>query len=201
MSKASSGALEVMEGLARLREERDIVEILQNWKEAGGQVVGASTERSARIPVTPLQDLAVNAPVFIVVGNEERGISSAVMGQCSRAVFVPGADIGLVDSPGSDPGLVDSPSADIGLVDSPSADTGLVNSPGDDTGLVDSPGADIGLVDSPGTDTGLADLPSADNRLVNSPSAKTGLVDSLNVSVATGIIIYHVVSNNERIKE
>lgn len=138
---------------------------------------------------------------FISVGNEERGISSAVMGQCSRAVFVPGADIGLVDSPGADPGLVDSPSADIGLVDSPSADTGLVNSPGDDTGLVDSPGADIGLVDSPGTDTGLADLPSADNRLVNSPSAKTGLVDSLNVSVATGIIIYHVVSNNERIKE
>lgn len=29
VSKASSGALEVMEGLARLREERDIVEILQ----------------------------------------------------------------------------------------------------------------------------------------------------------------------------
>eukprot|EP00105_Crassostrea_gigas_P007491 XP_011421758.1 PREDICTED: rRNA methyltransferase 1, mitochondrial isoform X1 [Crassostrea gigas] len=68
VSKASSGSLEVMEGLARLREERDIVEILQNWKEAGGQVVGASTDRSARIPMTPLQDLAVNAPVFIVVG-------------------------------------------------------------------------------------------------------------------------------------
>lgn len=29
VSKASSGSLEVMEGLARLREERDIVEILQ----------------------------------------------------------------------------------------------------------------------------------------------------------------------------
>lgn len=44
------------------------VDAIKNWKEAGGQVVGASTERSARIPVTPLQDLAVKAPLFIVVG-------------------------------------------------------------------------------------------------------------------------------------
>lgn len=44
------------------------VDAIKNWKEAGGQVVGASTELSARIPVTPLQDLAVKAPLFIVVG-------------------------------------------------------------------------------------------------------------------------------------
>ncbi|XP_048748149.2 rRNA methyltransferase 1, mitochondrial-like [Ostrea edulis] len=97
VSKASSGALEVI-NMARIEEEKDILDTLQNWKQMGGVVIAASTavlQGSTRIP---LPDLLVDKPVFLIVGNEEKGISRTVMKQCDQAVYIAGSDAGLLGS-------------------------------------------------------------------------------------------------------
>nr|XP_022337012.1 rRNA methyltransferase 1, mitochondrial-like [Crassostrea virginica] len=98
VSKASSGALEVMEGLTRLPEEGIVIETLKNWRAGGGEVVAACLESQENIPIMPLREFSVTKPVFMVVGNEERGISEAVMLQCNQAVYIPGNNTRCVGS-------------------------------------------------------------------------------------------------------
>ncbi|XP_062595595.1 rRNA methyltransferase 1, mitochondrial-like [Saccostrea cucullata] len=97
VSKASSGALEVI-NLTRYKEEQDMIDTLQEWKQAGGEVVGTSTVATHDIPVTPIQELVVDKPVLLIVGNEEKGISSTLLEKCDQAVYIPSCDPRFIGS-------------------------------------------------------------------------------------------------------
>ncbi|XP_061197282.1 rRNA methyltransferase 1, mitochondrial-like isoform X1 [Saccostrea echinata] len=97
VSKASSGALELI-NLARFKEMQDMIDLLQEWKQAGGEVIGTSVVATRDVPVTPLPQLVVDKPILLIVGNEERGISSTLMEKCDQVVYIPGCDAGLIGS-------------------------------------------------------------------------------------------------------
>lgn len=83
VSKASAGALEVME----IRSCRNMVKFLDKSTENGWRVVGAAA--SGR-DVEPVRELEPRVPTVLILGGEGRGLRTNVRRACDHLVCVPG---------------------------------------------------------------------------------------------------------------
>ena len=83
MSKASAGALEVME----IQSCRNMMKFLDSSVQNGWRAVGASSEPKA----LPIQTLPPGLPTILVLGNEGRGLRTNVKRSCTDLVSIGGA--------------------------------------------------------------------------------------------------------------
>lgn len=83
VSKASAGALEVME----LRSCKNMMKFLDKSTENGWRVVGGS---AAGADVTPVSELPRGLPTILVLGGEGKGLRTNVKRSCSELVCIPG---------------------------------------------------------------------------------------------------------------
>ena len=82
VSKASAGALEVME----IQSCRNMMKFLDTSVLNGWRAVGASSEPRA----LPIQDLEPGFPTILVLGNEGRGLRTNVKRSCTELVSIEG---------------------------------------------------------------------------------------------------------------
>lgn len=82
VSKASAGALEVME----IQSCRNMMKFLDTSVANGWRAVGASSEARA----LPIQDLEPGFPTILVLGNEGRGLRTNVKRSCTELVSIKG---------------------------------------------------------------------------------------------------------------
>lgn len=83
VSKASAGALEVME----IQSCRNMMKFLDSSVQNGWRAVGASSEPKA----LPIQTLPPGLPTILVLGNEGRGLRTNVKRSCTDLVSIGGA--------------------------------------------------------------------------------------------------------------
>ncbi|XP_041347390.1 rRNA methyltransferase 1, mitochondrial-like [Gigantopelta aegis] len=79
VSKASAGAMEVMNPLGLGPDSNSLVQLLETWKEVGGVVVGTAVEDHYSHQVHRYQ---INQPTLLIVGNEGFGIDSSILNLC-----------------------------------------------------------------------------------------------------------------------
>ena len=90
VSKASSGALEVMDVLSTANMMRFLDKSIEN----GWQVIGTSLEGSVNLVDAPL-----DKPTIVVLGNEGHGIRTNILNRCTQLVRIPGgSENSVVDS-------------------------------------------------------------------------------------------------------
>lgn len=95
VSKASAGALEVME----IQSCRNMMKFLDTSVQNGWRAVGASSEPRA----LPIQELEPGLPTILVLGNEGRGLRTNVKRSCTELVSIKGFGATLAsDSPSSE---------------------------------------------------------------------------------------------------
>lgn len=89
VSKASSGALEVMDILQVDGKFRSISSLTQKWQSCGGKVVGtAGASGTNHTNVCSLENYSVSAPTLLIVGNEGSGIDTDVLDLCDTLLTV-----------------------------------------------------------------------------------------------------------------
>jgi 21S rRNA (GM2251-2'-O)-methyltransferase len=90
VSKASSGALEVMDVLSTANMMRFLDKSIEN----GWQVIGTSLEGSVNLVDAPL-----DKPTIVVLGNEGHGVRTNILNRCTQLVRIPGgSENSVVDS-------------------------------------------------------------------------------------------------------
>ncbi|KAK9728629.1 hypothetical protein K7432_000905 [Basidiobolus ranarum] len=87
VSKASSGALEVMD----VYSVKNMMRFLRESQENGWTVIGASAEKSSdgRQAIDPVAMSEINSPRILVMGNEGFGLRSLVSESCQIHVSIP----------------------------------------------------------------------------------------------------------------
>jgi len=101
VSKASSGAMEVME----VHSTDNMMRFLDKSVENGWQVVGAALDDSSM----ELSDVPVDKPTVLVLGNEGHGIRTNVLRRCTHLVKIaPGAGAGAGAGADDSGAVVDS---------------------------------------------------------------------------------------------
>ncbi|KAI5055264.1 hypothetical protein GOP47_0030409 [Adiantum capillus-veneris] len=83
VSKASAGALEVME----LRSCKNMIKFLNRSSENGWRAVGGS---AAGTGITSVRELPRGFPTILVVGGEGKGLRTNIKRSCSELVCIPG---------------------------------------------------------------------------------------------------------------
>ncbi|KAK3589144.1 hypothetical protein CHS0354_017112 [Potamilus streckersoni] len=86
VSKASAGALEVMD-LACISTDTTLMEVLERWKKAGGQVLGTTCDNSSD-KSQQLIGCSVDVPTIIIVGNEREGLDKDVIKSCDKLLYI-----------------------------------------------------------------------------------------------------------------
>ncbi|XP_025096761.1 rRNA methyltransferase 1, mitochondrial-like isoform X2 [Pomacea canaliculata] len=90
VSKASSGALEVMNLSCLPTDDDSILRLIKAWQSKGGEVVGtASIETTNGSKLQNLRDYRLTRDTLLIVGNEGRGVDSGVLKQCDTLLTIP----------------------------------------------------------------------------------------------------------------
>ncbi|XP_076458410.1 rRNA methyltransferase 1, mitochondrial-like isoform X2 [Babylonia areolata] len=89
VSKASAGAMEVMDIHQVDGHFRSVQHLTQVWQSEGGKVVGTTSGEDSSCPVYGLQDFTVSAPTLLIVGNEGSGIDRDVVELCDTLLTIP----------------------------------------------------------------------------------------------------------------
>ncbi|KAL3856866.1 hypothetical protein ACJMK2_011577 [Sinanodonta woodiana] len=86
VSKASAGALEVMD-LTCISTDTILMEILERWKNVGGQVLGTTCDESSD-KSQQLIGCSIDVPTIIIVGNEREGLDEDVIKSCDKLLYI-----------------------------------------------------------------------------------------------------------------
>ena len=91
VSKASAGALEIMDVLSTANMMRFLDKSIEN----GWQVIGTSLDEGS----IDLKDTPLEKPTIVVLGNEGHGVRTNILKRCTQLVNIPGGfDSSVVDS-------------------------------------------------------------------------------------------------------
>ncbi|XP_052801243.1 rRNA methyltransferase 1, mitochondrial-like isoform X2 [Mya arenaria] len=88
VSKASAGAMEVLDFL-RLQDESQLEFALQKWRDAGGVIVG-STSNKEHSCMVPLHQFTADKPILLLIGNEATGLPDAICQHCDVLLYIGG---------------------------------------------------------------------------------------------------------------
>ncbi|KAK7508035.1 hypothetical protein BaRGS_00001000 [Batillaria attramentaria] len=88
VSKASAGALEVID-LCRLPGNyRSILQLTKAWQSAGGITVGTASNTDGAKTISNLQDFQMTTPTMVIVGNEGSGVDVDILDLCDTLLTI-----------------------------------------------------------------------------------------------------------------